>query len=360
MSITEIIDNQMPSLTEWLEKINFIQTEEFRKEDNTKRDRLEILFQEIGLEYDRPARFMARDLKDNTSIFKNYLDQAGEEQCALRLIPISAGLPKLRVRGKTLRENLVWFKNQDIDAEQYKVEVVPHSDYCKYSATFLINNHGILGEIIKGLHWQLTQGLHQEPPIYFSFDFHNWTFSALDKEAERWIKQAVASLIITLDKQKDIQKKFEAEFTSQGYLKGYFEFVVWPNDKILFIDYNRTIYRSLKDVKSNAIHSDLELSGICASAGKVSGTAKIVLDPKNTDFSEGDILICAMTLIDYVPLMKKAAGIITEQGNILSHAAIVARELHKPCLVGVKNVLRQIKSGQKITLDADNSQIILN
>lgn len=360
MPITEIIDSQMPSLTEWLEKINFTQTEEFRQEDNTKRDRLEILFQEIGLEYDRPARFMAQDLKDNTPIFQKHLDQAGDEQCALRLVPIIPGLPKLRVRGKTLRENLIWFKNQDIEVEQYKVEVVPHSDYCKYSATFLINDHGILGEIISGLHWQLTQGLHQEPPIYFSFDFHNWTFSVLDKEAEKWIKQATASLLVTPDKQQDIQKKFEAEFTTQGYLKGYFEFAVWPNDKILFIDYNRTIYQSLKDAKPSATHSNLELSGICASSGKVSGTAKIVLDPKNTDFVEGDILICSMTLIDYVPLMKKAAGIITEQGNILSHAAIVARELHKPCLVGVKNALNQIKSGQNITLDADNGQIILN
>jgi phosphoenolpyruvate synthase/pyruvate phosphate dikinase len=361
MPITEIVDKQMPSLTEWLEKAGFVETEEFRQEDNTKRDRLEILFQETGLEYDRPAKFKANDLKNKTAIFQNFLNKAKDEQCALRLLPTTPGLPKLRVRGKTLKENLIWFENQDIDAEQYKVEIVPHNDHCKYSATFLINDHGIIGEIIKGLHWQLTQGFHQNPPIYFSFDFHRWNFSKADNEAEKWAKQAVASLSIPLDKQKNIQKKIKAEFNSYGYLNGYFEFAVWPTDKILFFDYNRIIYKILKDVKPvTATNSQLELSGICANAGKATGTAKIVLDPAHTDFSDGDILICPMTMIDYVPLMKKASGIITEQGSILSHAAIVARELKKPCLVGVKGVLEKIKDGQNITLNANNGQIILN
>lgn len=150
------------------------------------------------------------------------------------------------------------------------------------------------------------------------------------------------------------------DFNSRGYLNGYFEFAVWPTDKILFIDYNRIIYQSLKDARPVSTNTISELSGICANAGIVTGIAKIVLDPTNADFSDGDILICPMTMIDYVPLMKKAGGIITQQGSILSHAAIVARELYKPCLVGVKGVLNKIKSGQNITLDADNSQIILN
>lgn len=61
-----------------------------------------------------------------------------------------------------------------------------------------------------------------------------------------------------------------------------------------------------------------------------------------------------MTTIDYLPLMQKAAGIITEQGNILSHAAIISRELKKPCLVGVKNAMKLLKDGQEIELDANN------
>ncbi len=360
MAITEIIDKQMPSLTEWLEQAGFKQTQEFRQEDNSKRDRLEILFQTIGLIYDRPAKFSAREIKDRVPKFEEFFKESSDKLCALRLIPLVSDLPKLRVRGKTLKENLQWFDEQKIDADKYKVEVVPHSGHDQFSSTFLINDHGILGEIVSGLHWQLTQGIHENEPIYFNFDFNNWTFSREDSRAIKWIKQAVASLEINKEKQKMIQQQLPAEFTEQDYLKGYFEFVVWPDNKIYFIDYNRVIYESLKDLKSGSLLINTSLSGICANAGKISGCAKIILDPKNNDLKDGDILICSMTMIDYVPLMKKAGGIITAQGSILSHAAIVARELGKPCLVGVKGALTEIKNGQNITLDADKGQIIFN
>ena len=201
MPITEIIDSQMPSLTEWLQKAGFIQTEEYRQEDNSKRDRLEILFQTIGLAYDRPAKFSAREIKDRSPKFEEFFKTAGEKLCALRLIPLIPELPKLRVRGKTLKENLEWFKEQNIDVDQYKVEVVPHSGHDKFSATFLINDYGVIGEIVAGLHWQLTQGLHENEPLYFSFGFNNWNFSNDDQEAQKWIKQAVASLQIQKEKQ---------------------------------------------------------------------------------------------------------------------------------------------------------------
>lgn len=360
MSITEIIDKQMPSLTEWLEQAGFQQTQEFRQEDNSKRDRLEVLFQTTGLTYDRPEKFAARELKDRTTKFEKFLKEAADKLCALRLIPLVSSLPKLRVRGKTLKENLQWFDEQKIDVDQYKVEIIPHSGHDQFSATFLINDHGIVGEIVSGLHWQLTQGIHENEPIYFNFDFNNWNFSKKNNEATKWIKQAASSLQITKEKQRLIQQQLFAEFTNQDYLKGYFEFVVWPDNKIYFIDYNRIIYESLKNLKPGNLLANNSLSGICANLGKISGRAKIILDPKNSNIEDGDILVCLMTMIDYVPLMKKAGGIITAQGSILSHAAIVARELGKPCLVGVKGALTEIKDGQNITLDADNGQIILN
>lgn len=360
MPIKEIIDNQMPSLTEWLKQAGFSQTEEFRIEDNTKRDRLEILHQTIGLDYDRPEKFTARELKERSDKFSEFLNIAGQKLCALRLIPIKNELPKLRVRGKSLIENLIWFNEQNINVDDYKVEVVPHSGQDKFSATFLINDHGVVGEIVSGLHWQLTQGLHENEPLYFNFDFKNWEFSRDYPEAVIFIKKAISSLKIPKEKQMEIKNEINTEFTNDGYLKGYFEFVVWPDNIIYFIDYNRIIYQSLRNLRPGHLANDSSLSGTCASEGKVSGRAKIVLDPKNINFSEGEILVCPMTMIDYVPLMKKSAGIITQQGNILSHAAIVARELGKPCLVGVKDALAKIKDGENITLDAAAGKIFLN
>ncbi|MFZ2189187.1 MAG: hypothetical protein WAV48_00165, partial [Candidatus Magasanikiibacteriota bacterium] len=109
MPITEI-NNSMPSFTEWFEAIGYNKTNEFRQEDNTKRDRLEFLFQNFNIPYDRPERMTARDIVDCTPLFQDIVNRKGNELCALRLVPNKPNLPKLRQRGKTLNEYLGdWF-----------------------------------------------------------------------------------------------------------------------------------------------------------------------------------------------------------------------------------------------------------
>ena len=55
-----------------------------------------------------------------------------------------------------------------------------------------------------------------------------------------------------------------------------------------------------------------------------------------------------------VPLMKKAAAIVTDEGGVTSHAAIVSRELGIPCVIGTQKATNTFKTGQKIKVDADN------
>ena len=101
----------MPSFTEWFSKISYQDTEKFRLEDNTKRDRLEILYQIAGLSYDRPERLSVRDIVDNTPTFQDVVRRKGDQLCALRLVPTKPELPKLRQRGLTLNEYLSgWFR----------------------------------------------------------------------------------------------------------------------------------------------------------------------------------------------------------------------------------------------------------
>ena len=89
-------------------------------------------------------------------------------------------------------------------------------------------------------------------------------------------------------------------------------------------------------------------------AGIATGTVKIVgPDEIDKDFPVGSILVCEVTTPDYVPLMQKAAAIVTDQGGILSHAAIVARELKVPCIVGTNDATSKLKNGASITVDAD-------
>jgi phosphohistidine swiveling domain-containing protein len=358
MSIKEIIDKKMPSFTEWFEAIGYKDSEAFRQEDNSKRDRLEILYQEIGLPYDRPERMSARDIVDCTSLFQDIVNRKGNELCALRLVPIKPELPKYRQRGQTLNEYLNnWFNTLAINPDDYKVEVVPHGE-SKYSATFIITDKQIIGEITRGGHWQLTQGFYETPPLTFSFDFNKVFLSTSNEEIEQMIVEMLNLLLIPQNKQTIIAQKIGSEFTTEGYLKGYFEFVIREDNKKMFVDYNRLIPQMIGDLPAvNLNQANSNLTGTCASPGRAQGKVKIVNDPTNTDFAEDEILVCEMTTVYYVPLMKKAGAIVTVQGTILSHAAIVARELKKPCLVGIKDALEKLSNGMEIVVDADGGVI---
>jgi phosphoenolpyruvate synthase/pyruvate phosphate dikinase len=97
-----------------------------------------------------------------------------------------------------------------------------------------------------------------------------------------------------------------------------------------------------------------ELVGQIANKGKVEGTVKIIKDPIKDahKFNLGDILVTGMTTPSFVPLLELAAGIITDEGGILCHAALISREMNKPCLIGVHNATQILKHGDRVMLDA--------
>nr|WP_048054657.1 pyruvate, water dikinase [Acidianus hospitalis] len=95
------------------------------------------------------------------------------------------------------------------------------------------------------------------------------------------------------------------------------------------------------------------VKGLAASPGIASGIARVILDVKEAgNFKKGDILVTRMTDPDWVPIMKIASAIVTDEGGITSHAAIVSRELGIPAIVGTKEATKVIKDGQEITVDA--------
>lgn len=100
------------------------------------------------------------------------------------------------------------------------------------------------------------------------------------------------------------------------------------------------------------------LKGATAHPGKVEGIARIVHDPANPgEFNEGDILVAKSTRPDYLPLMSKAVAFVTDAGGVLSHAAIVAREMKKPCVIGTQLATKEIEPGSTIEVDADAGEV---
>lgn len=104
------------------------------------------------------------------------------------------------------------------------------------------------------------------------------------------------------------------------------------------------------------------LKGLPASPGVASGKVHIIEDPKDIkEFKQGEVLVTLMTSPDWVPAMKKAAAIITNNGGMTCHAAIVSREMQIPCLVGTTSkgqaATKVLKNGEDITIDAKNGVV---
>jgi len=100
------------------------------------------------------------------------------------------------------------------------------------------------------------------------------------------------------------------------------------------------------------------LIGTPASPGIATGPVVILKSPKEVKkIKKGDILVARMTSPDYVPAMKMAGAIITDEGGLTSHAAIVSRELGLPCIVGTKEATKKLINGMVVTVDGETGDI---
>lgn len=102
----------------------------------------------------------------------------------------------------------------------------------------------------------------------------------------------------------------------------------------------------------------LLLKGQGAAPGVASGKVVIIRDVRDVGkVKEGDILVTKMTNPDMVPAMRKVAAIVTDEGGMTCHAAIVSRELGTPAVVGTKNATNLLKNDQLVTVDGEKGHI---
>lgn len=95
------------------------------------------------------------------------------------------------------------------------------------------------------------------------------------------------------------------------------------------------------------------LSGVVACGGRAVGLVRIARLPKDVRrVRPGDILVAVSTHPEFLPAMRRAAAFVTDEGGLTSHAAIVARELNKPCIVGTKHATHVLKDGDRVEVDA--------
>jgi len=209
-------------------------------------------------------------------------------------------------------------------------------------------------EIITHIKWLRTMMSYRnrEEEFYYIYMMHCWPFFEaiirrikLKDPNDFWLlsKQEIAGSIrgkINANRIADVRKKKGFTIKQVGN-----SIKVWTGIK-------------KEDWHEHNVDQKIsEIRGVAAFRGKVKGIAKIIFSPGSEDwkFKKGDILITSMTTPDYIALMKKASAVVTDEGGLLCHASIVARELKTICLIGTKIATKVIHDGDLVEVDANSN-----
>jgi pyruvate,water dikinase len=182
-----------------------------------------------------------------------------------------------------------------------------------------------------------------------------------DQFLEKFIVDEVKQNEFTLS--KDILKKLIN--LTQDICKNldtfdYCEWMILNNnrDKI-YLNKLTQLNKSSQNKLIKTVKKEPLLSGLGVSNGKVHGNIQVIsgFNYHFQSMKSGTILVTKNITPDWLPLLKKTAGIITEQGGTTSHVAIIARELGIPAIVKAKNATKLLKSGELIVLDGNSGEV---
>lgn len=233
------------------------------------------------------------------------------------------------------------------------------------------NKQKIIIEAIKGLGELIVQG--SVTPDHYEVNKSTWKIikKQINKQQFALIKKRGINQKIKLKKSEFLKQKISdrqiielaklGKIIQQHYL--FPQDVEWAIEKNkIYITQTRPITTLKKKKKALKRVKDLPLplllKGESASPGIASGSARIIFKPADLQsLKKGEILVARMTSPDFVPAMKRASAIITDEGGQTSHAAIVSRELGIPCIVGTLKATKIIKNKMVLTIDANEGKI---
>lgn len=117
----------------------------------------------------------------------------------------------------------------------------------------------------------------------------------------------------------------------------------------------------LLEIIDHSIEAEVtEIRGMIACPGKVEGEVVVINGEKDfKKMKSGLILVAPMTRPEYVSLMKMAGAIVTDEGGITSHAAIISRELKIPCIIGTQVATKKLKDGDRVLVNANHGVVVV-
>jgi phosphohistidine swiveling domain-containing protein len=159
---------------------------------------------------------------------------------------------------------------------------------------------------------------------------------------------------------KKLEKKEPENRKKNGFA------LIIKNGKLSMVSGERNIQKVIREEKISdpfeKIVSKSFFKGLSASRGVTSGKVRVLEDSsKIPEFKDGEIIVTYMTTMEFTPIFRKAKAVVTDEGGMSCHAAIISREFKIPCIVGSKVATRVLKTGDLVEVDANNGIIkILN
>jgi len=179
----------------------------------------------------------------------------------------------------------------------------------------------------------------------------NIFFLTLDEMLELLSGETISTDLIS--SRKETYQRYKALPFYPSVIRGHFDPFQWaadPNRRNDVYDQHASL----------SIHKSETIKGAAGSAGSVEGLVRVMADPDESDqFQRGEILVTRMTDISWTPIFPHAAGIVTDIGAPLSHAAIVARELGIPAVVGCQDATMRLKTGDRIRVDGSAGRVTI-
>ncbi len=117
--------------------------------------------------------------------------------------------------------------------------------------------------------------------------------------------------------------------------------------------------RPITTLGGAAAEATVVVQGLGAAPGMAGGVVRVLRSMDEADkLGDGEVLVTHMTAPDWVPLMRRAAAIVTDSGGMTCHAAIVSRELGIPCVVGTGDATAKLRDGELVTVDATEGTVL--
>jgi phosphohistidine swiveling domain-containing protein len=123
---------------------------------------------------------------------------------------------------------------------------------------------------------------------------------------------------------------------------------VMEGEKLYYVDYFAFLDRA------SGAETFTECKGTPAAGGHAAGCVCTIFGTSDFGkFKRGDVLVAEMTRLEFVPVMRLASAFVTDEGGLTCHAAVLAREMNKPCIVGTRNATSIFKDGDMVEVDAE-------